>query len=276
MSNELVGIALVGGLLWGGIAFAMLPSAVDSEYDSKQAYNINHKYDNLDNQADLDDNTIYEASDKAKTIKQANESLKRIKGWIMSTNKVTKKDRITHLELQVGWLTNVVHELRGTENLEFNPKLKQLDQSIFNGLDEKWRFAAVDKNGSVYKFRFTPKVSGDSYFCDEGYHKYSLVGTDYDTSNWQNSLIERDTAKELTGSELCKAMLARGDKYVMCAVSDDGEEDTLLDGYYVAVSSIGFRGVFETYDHNWVHATPINNQGEPLTAAEAGFDTYRQ
>ena len=35
---------------------------------------------NQDNQADLDDNVIYEASDKAKTIKQANESLKRIKG----------------------------------------------------------------------------------------------------------------------------------------------------------------------------------------------------
>ena len=35
---------------------------------------------NQDNQADLDDNVIYEASDKAKMIKQANESLKRIKG----------------------------------------------------------------------------------------------------------------------------------------------------------------------------------------------------
>lgn len=111
MSNELVGIALVGGLLWGGIAFAMLPSAVDKEYDSKQAYNINHKFDNLDNQADLDDDVTYQAidgkaykvvdglasnewvpltadgyvddydqSDKAKEIKAANESLKRIKG----------------------------------------------------------------------------------------------------------------------------------------------------------------------------------------------------
>ena len=35
---------------------------------------------NQDNQADLDDNVIYEASDKAKEIKAANESLKRIKG----------------------------------------------------------------------------------------------------------------------------------------------------------------------------------------------------
>ena len=35
---------------------------------------------NQDNQADLDDNVVYEASDKAKTIKQANESLRKIKG----------------------------------------------------------------------------------------------------------------------------------------------------------------------------------------------------
>ena len=54
--------------------------AMDKEYDSKQATVINHKYDNLDNQADLDDDVIYEASDKAKEIKAANESLKRIKG----------------------------------------------------------------------------------------------------------------------------------------------------------------------------------------------------
>ena len=110
MSNELVGIALVGGLLWGGIAYA-LPLAVDKEYDSKQAYNINHKYDNLDNQADIDDDVTYQAidgkaykvvdglasnewvpltadgyiddydsSEKAKEIKVANDKLRKIKG----------------------------------------------------------------------------------------------------------------------------------------------------------------------------------------------------
>ena len=80
MSNELVGIALVGGLLWGGIAFAMLPDAVDKEYDSKQASVINHKYDNIDSQADLDDEIVYQASDKAKEIKAANAKLRKIKG----------------------------------------------------------------------------------------------------------------------------------------------------------------------------------------------------
>ena len=42
-------------ILWGSIGAYALPSAMDKEYDSKQASVINHKYDNLDNQADLDD-----------------------------------------------------------------------------------------------------------------------------------------------------------------------------------------------------------------------------
>ena len=67
-------------ILWGSIGAYALPSAMDKEYDSKQASVINHKYDNLDNQADIDDDVIYEASDKAKEIKAANESLKKIKG----------------------------------------------------------------------------------------------------------------------------------------------------------------------------------------------------
>ena len=103
------------------------------------------------------------------------------------------------------------------------PQLKQLDQSIFDGLDEKWRFAAVGKNGSVYKFRFTPKVFRDSYLCDEGYHKCSLVGEGYDTSNWQNSLIERDIAKELTGSELCRAMIIGDRDWVLAYVSNESD-----------------------------------------------------
>lgn len=98
-------------ILWGSIGAYALPYAIDSELDSKQAYNINHKYDNLDNQADLDDNVTYQAidnkaykvadglvsnewvpltsdgyiddydqSDKAKEIRAANAKLRKIKG----------------------------------------------------------------------------------------------------------------------------------------------------------------------------------------------------
>lgn len=72
-------IAPLAALIIAANVWAIAP-AVDKEYDGKQASVINHKYDNLDNQADLDDDVIYEASDKAKEIKAANESLKRIKG----------------------------------------------------------------------------------------------------------------------------------------------------------------------------------------------------
>lgn len=103
-------IAPLAALIIAANVWAIAP-AVDKEYDSKQASVINHKYDNLDNQADLDDNVTYQAIDnkaykmvdglasnewvpltadgyiddydqsaKAKEIKAANASLKRIKG----------------------------------------------------------------------------------------------------------------------------------------------------------------------------------------------------
>ncbi len=103
-------IAPLAALIVAANVWAIAP-AVDSELNSKQASVINHKFDNLDNQADLDDNVTYQASgnkaykmvdglasnewvpltadgyiddydqsDKAKEIKAANESLKKIKG----------------------------------------------------------------------------------------------------------------------------------------------------------------------------------------------------
>lgn len=72
-------ITPLAALIVAANVWAIAP-AVDSEYDSKQASVINHKFDNIDNQADLDDEIVYQASDKAKEIKAANESLKRVKG----------------------------------------------------------------------------------------------------------------------------------------------------------------------------------------------------
>ena len=103
-------ITPLAALIIAANVWAIAP-AMDKEYDSKQASVINHKYDNLDNQADLDDNVTYQAIDgkaykvidglvsnewvpltsdgyvddydqsaKAREIRAANESLKRIKG----------------------------------------------------------------------------------------------------------------------------------------------------------------------------------------------------
>jgi len=103
-------ITPLAALIIAANVWAIAP-AMDKEYDSKQATVINHKFDNLDNQADIDDDVTYQAIDgkaykvidglvsnewvpltsdgyiddydssvKAKEIKAANESLKRIKG----------------------------------------------------------------------------------------------------------------------------------------------------------------------------------------------------
>lgn len=57
--NKLIMVPLAA-LLFIAYVWAIGP-ALDKEYDSKRATIINHKYDNLDNQADIDDVT-YQAS----------------------------------------------------------------------------------------------------------------------------------------------------------------------------------------------------------------------
>lgn len=215
--------------------------------------------------------------------------------------KITKQQLLERIELIEGWmdgademLTELNHALpdpeygakceaqeadveaslnRHRERLGLNkPQLKQLDQSIFDGLDEGWRFAAVDGNKGfpiVYEFEPYAFESGKYYSNHHGLYKDLTHLTGYDTSNWQNSLIERDLAKELTGSELCRAMLERGDKFVMCAnqsAYDDWPRAIALNErgrmYYIS-------GEY-SYDAN-DSIYPINNQGEPLTQAEAGL-----
>lgn len=164
----------------------------------------------------------------------------------------------------------------GKELAERKPQLKQLDQSVFDGLDEKWRFAAVNAAGRLM-YSKTRMVHDKKYWWASSKSSDLSSGTDgYDTSNWQNSLIERDTTKELTGSELCKAMLERGDKYVMCGVSDvdDNDAENHEDDDFLAEAVTDFDdkdGLFGTTSMRWNYAVPINNMGEPLTAKEVGL-----
>ena len=81
-------------------------------------------------------------------------------------------------------------------------------------------------------------------------------------------LAEVDLSSELTGSELCRAMLARGDKYILCLVGDGGDYRVANQGYAFIVTGVHSNGEFDTPVYTWEFAVPINNQGEPLTAAE--------
>lgn len=234
--------------------------------------------------------------------------------------KLTKKDRIKVLEWQVktliqsmtnieewsscadNMLTDLNHALpdpeydakceaavagveasldRHRERLGLNkPQLKQLDQSVFDGLDEKWRFAAVDDDGRAYVFMRKPEIDEtDPCFIDGNTTRCKGIGESYDASNWQNSLIERDTAKELldvdlsselTGSELCKAMINKND-WVLAYVSDENDATAEFHQRPAIVTGATIDGRFKCSEITWRFAVPINNQGEPLTASEVGL-----
>ena len=150
-------------------------------------------------------------------------------------------------------------------------KPKQLTRSVFDGLDERWRFAAVDDDGRAYAFMRKPEIDEtDPCFIDGDATRCKWAGEGYDASNWQNSLIKREK-KELTGSELCRAMLGRSNEYVMCLVGDECEESAKNSERVRVICSRGADYFDDTTEGMWYFAIPINNQGEPLTASEVGL-----
>lgn len=185
--------------------------------------------------------------------------------------KVTKKElieRINEQELRIYRIEKALKQ-SGIKWVTDELKLKQLDQSVFDGLDAKWRFAAVDKCGEVWcsTHKTQPSTSG-THLSHELKADSVQVNGYYDTSDWQNSLIER---KELTGSDLCRAMLGNGFEYVMCLVSDECEDSASNSEVVRVVCSRGADYFDDTTEDMWYFAIPINNQGEPLTATDVGL-----
>ena len=75
--------------------------------------------------------------------------------------------------------------------------------------------------------------------------------------------------KELMGSDLCRAMLEKGWKYVPCYVHDGSDDEAINRKHYVSVknetprSGYNFSG---TGANDWKYAVPIDPRtGEPLT-----------
>lgn len=108
---------------------------------------------------------------------------------------------------------------------------------------------------------------------------HALPDPEYDAKCAENAVaveesLERHAVRlglvkaELTGSDLCRKMLERGDKVVLCAVSDDGD---CVDGVYDAIHSVDEDGLFESHCSFWWYVQPVNSQGEPLTAADVGL-----
>jgi hypothetical protein len=191
--------------------------------------------------------------------------------------KITKselKQRCIDNETAIATLEALLKEHGITRKQE--PKLKQLDQSVFDGLDEKWQWAAVDgSKGFPVVYEYEPYIlESERYYTNrDGLFKDLDSMKGYDTTDWQNSLIERDKV-ELTGSDLCRAMLERGDSRVVCLVSDVSDDEardkreitSLIEGFSIR------SGFYTERSNDWVYAVPANPAtNEPLTASEVGL-----
>lgn len=175
---------------------------------------------------------------------------------------------------------------RHRERLGLNkPQLKQLDQSVFDGLDDDIICAVVKSNGEGMAANKAPFLTlGGEFWGTNMSARLVHLGGGYDASNWQNSLIERDTAKELlevdlsselTGSDyfhsnITSALLESGSKLVVCFVSDTSELKALSNKRIEVITSLD-TSFNDSDGYGWQYAVPINNQGEPLTQAEAGL-----
>lgn len=85
-----------------------------------------------------------------------------------------------------------------------------------------------------------------------GLNKLELTGSDYYHSK---SVTER---------------LENGRKLIMCFVSNVSESDAIQERHVEVITSVDAE--FNDADgYGWQYAVPINNKGEPLTAAEVGL-----
>ena len=70
-------------------------------------------------------------------------------------------------------------------------KPKPLTQAVFDGLPPEYLWAAISSDGRAHAHKCTPKGATEaSWLCVRGCAAY-LIGEGYDTTDWQNSLIER-------------------------------------------------------------------------------------
>lgn len=176
---------------------------------------------------------------------------------------LTKNQRLSMLERKVDQLEKLL-------SVKDKPVLNQLDQSVFIGLDSKWKYAAIDENGKTHLYEDIPKICDSSNLWVNTSGSFKLFSKKFITTNWQDSLIKREAEAELTGNDLCRAMLARGDKFIPCFTYNGPKDNPIVTGHNLVTEfdQKRFRTTGSFIYHNVI---PINNQGEPLTASEVGL-----
>lgn len=216
--------------------------------------------------------------------------------------KMTKKEIAERLDTQTAQIQGIFIALNAAGIDIPEIKYPRLTLDVFKNAAPKWTHAAVDGDGRAHLYKGKPYCSSicftEGYKGTECYAKdYLLIEGRFDNTNWQSSLLERpatskvnvaygflDPSKfdgviisagveadaELTGSELCKAMLAAGQTDIPCFVGDGGTDDEVSAINMVRNVKYRANGRFYATNSMWYErAIPIKI--ETLAQKEAGL-----
>jgi hypothetical protein len=101
----------------------------------------------------------------------------------------------------------------GKPNFDLIERPKTLTQAVFNGLSSEYRWAAVDRDGDCFVFGVIPEeLDGYGWGCEHGTPSH-YIGENFDATDWENSLIEReesitDVARSIEAARQVEATLA--------------------------------------------------------------------
>lgn len=70
--------------------------------------------------------------------------------------------------------------------------MKKTTQQVFIGQPDEWKYAAVNKDGSVWLYKVKPSVSWSDPVRFVTNRIGRRLGLGYDATDWENSAIERD------------------------------------------------------------------------------------
>ena len=171
-----------------------------------------------------------------------------------------------HFEPVLHSAENPLQDIELTPEFEaVEPKFKVGDRVYYRAEEEIFVISGVSDFGDVQIKDWREDYHNSKYFCHATQENYEMLCNLYPHIEFEQP------PKELKGSDLCRAMLEKGWKYVPCYVHDGSDDEAINRKHYVSVknetprSGYNFSG---TGANDWKYAVPIDPRtGEPLIQA---------
>ena len=166
---------------------------------------------------------------------------------------------------------NPLQDMKLTPGFEaVEPKFKVGDKVYYGSEYRILTIAEFDENGWIRPegwIRLDRLVGfiNDKKCCHATQENYEMLCNLYPHIEFEQP------PKELKGSDLCRAMLEKGWKFVPCYVHDESDDEAMNRKHYVSVKKETPKSGYNfssTGANDWKYAVPIDPRtGEPLTEA---------